>query len=474
MIYWAIMAATAGAMLGGGAAVQKLMGLLVCSVLVRLYGPALLGPLLALAVLLPEAGGARPAALPLITLLLWPLAVQTLLARDRSMLGYPPVRGLLALCAAGALAAVLGLLARRADPSTVLFEAFQPHVHMLAFVVFAWPTGRLRQPAPSSAPAHMPLPWIAGGAVVVGGLGIAQLLGGEPVIAALAGPSGAIGYPERDVVTVSQQIWWGVRKAYGTFFSPNGLGAAAAFTLVSAVAHLAGTRPVRPWIWRVTAVVSGAVLVGTFSRAALVAGVCGLLLLAVAVRRRATRRVVTAVVAFACALPVLQARLLVSAPDVVSTSDAPNVATTIKAQTASMKIDEISRAISMFSAGHWLGSGYGVIYEPGLGFVPDARSIGVSPVAAEIVYRSGVPGLVALAMALVAFASLLVRAGRLDALLAGRPHTAVLPLTLALCTALVLSLIDHPFYTVPGLSVLFWAAWGLLARHDPLRPQAGR
>ncbi len=474
MTYWAIMAATVGAMLAGGAAVQKLAGLLVCSVLVRLYGPALLGPLLALAVLLPEAGGARPAALPIVTVLLWPLAVQTLLALDRSLLDYPPVRGLLALCGAGALAAGLGLLARQADPSTVLFEAFQPHVHMLAFVVFAWPPGRPRQPAPASVPGHMPLPWVAGGAVVVGGLGLAQLLGGEPVIAALAAPSGAIGYPERDVVTVSQQLWWGVRKAYGTFFSPNGLGAAAAFTLVTAVAHLAGTRPARAWVWGVAAVVSAAALVGTFSRAALVAGVCGLLLLAVALRRRAPRGVVAAVLALACTLPVMHAGLLVATPQVVSTSSTPNLASSIKSQTASMKLDEIARAASMFSRGAWLGSGYGVIYEPDRGFVPDARSIGVSPVAAEIVYRSGVAGLAALAMALVAFGSLLVRAGRLDALLAGRPHTAVLPLTLALCTALVLSLIDHPFYTVPGLSVLFWAAWGLLARHDPTRPQAGR
>jgi hypothetical protein len=163
-------------------------------------------------------------------------------------------------------------------------------------------------------------------------------------------------------------------------------------------------------------------------------------------------------------LPALHVGLLYESPDVVATTGAPAVAPEIKAQTAAMKVEELRRAAAMFAQGSWLGSGYGVIFEPGTGFVRDERAIGVSAPPAEIVYRSGVVGLGALLVAIVTFGPLFRAGWRLvcDASRQRRPAAAASSLV-ALTTALVLSLIDHPFYTVPGLSILFWGTWGMLA-----------
>jgi hypothetical protein len=106
----------------------------------------------------------------------------------------------------------------------------------------------------------------------------------------------------------------------------------------------------------------------------------------------------------------------------------------------------------MFRAGALLGAGYGVLWSPPSGFVLSSRTVGLSPAYGEIVYRSGVVGALAVLGAIVAFGRLWRSA----------PPGPPGPLRLALLGAAVTSLIDHPFLTVPGLSVAFWSAWGVL------------
>jgi hypothetical protein len=107
----------------------------------------------------------------------------------------------------------------------------------------------------------------------------------------------------------------------------------------------------------------------------------------------------------------------------------------------------------MFRAGAWLGAGHGVLWVPADGFVPSVRTIGLSPAYGELVYRSGIVGLVAVLGAVLAF-------GRLWR------SAAPGPTRLALLGAAVTSAIDHPFLTVPGLSVVFWTSWGMLEAAD--------
>jgi len=462
------MAATAAALVAGDAAPVKIATFVGMSLLVAAHGWRLCGPLLALAVVLPEGGGVRPAALPFLTLLLWPLGVRALCDHPRRLAGISPMLGLLALCTAGLCAAAVGLIARDAHPGTVLFELFAPHVHMLAFVVFAL------APYPDTREESVPSNdrWLFGGASVAGALGIAQVLGGQSVVDTTFRLTQALGYASRDFATIDQQLWWGIRKAYAGFFSPNGLGAAMAFTLVLAAGHLSSRKPTRGrnLLWA-SACVAWLALLLTFSRGALLAAVVGLALVALVNRPRIGSAPGRALLVGGLMLPALHAGLLFESPDVVTTAGAPQVATEIKAQTAAMKVDELRRAIAMFRQGSWLGSGYGVIFQPGVGFVADERAIGVSAPPAEIVYRSGIVGLLALLVALVTFAPLfrdrwrVVREG-----VHQRRALAASPALMALSTALVLSLIDHPFYTVPGLSILFWGTWGSLAREASPHP----
>ena len=122
-----------------------------------------------------------------------------------------------------------------------------------------------------------------------------------------------------------------------------------------------------------------------------------------------------------------------------------------------MKIDEMKNLLSMWRDGTGLmGAGYGVLYSRDHGFFLQDHGIEVSPAYAEVLYRSGLFGAAALGIAAFSLSLVWRRAGPMG--LSGHPMQP------ALFGALAHSAIDHPFLTVPGLVVIFWAGWGILER----------
>jgi hypothetical protein len=457
--YWGIVAVAAAALAAVGAAPAKVAILLAAAVAAARLGVRLSGPLLALAFVLPESGGARPAAVPHLALLLSPLALWTILGglpawlwRDRT------VRAIGALAAALGCAAAVGLWIRDASASVVVFELFRSLLPMLAFVVFAAIPADRTMAAGSSSLG----PWIAAGASMAAVLGMAQVLLGQMAIDHLGSASAVIGYPSRPFPDVQQHLWWGVRKAFAAFFSPNGLGAAAAFAVVFVVADWVRLGRMAPG-WRMSAAGAiGGVLVLTFSRAALLSAAVLFTWLAWVAWRGRQRAHAGVCLAAALLLPIGYVLLLNQRPEMVASgSGAAETAARIKRETASMKIEEARSTLAMFGRGHLLGSGSGVIFDRvAAAFVSADRTIGISPAYAEVVYRSGIFGLGALLYAAHVFGGVWRRTREP---LHERP-AHLCPVRAALAAALVLSLIDHPFLTVPGTAVLFWAAWGLLVR----------
>lgn len=473
MMYWGVVVSAVGVLLAAGAAPVKAGVLLAGACMAARWGPGLLAPIMGLAFLAPEAGGARPAAVPFIALLLGPLVLRSITApAAKGLHQYPPVRALAALVVAGVVAALVGLVLRDASPSAVVFEVLQRHFPMLAFVV-----GLLAVPGAAgqrstmlvavSRPGESVLHWIRLGAGIAASVGLAQIVFGESAVEAVNQVSAWVGYQFPTSADVTQNVWWGVRKAFAMFSSPNGLAAGLVFALLLMAAGLPGERDVRQRWWTVaTSGLCYVALVLTFSRAAMLA--CGVMCLWLAWTFRGRRqRYAAACTLAALLLPVLYLVMTNPGAQAVGTgAGASAVARTIKQETAMMKVTEVRQTFQMFRDGHWLGAGHGVLYEPGPGFVARERTIGLSPAYGELVYRSGLIGVAALGLVVWTFTRRFARTSTASE--HGSEHR-VEPLRVAVAGALVLSCIDHPFLTVPGLAVTFWGSLGLLARTDWMR-----
>jgi hypothetical protein len=443
--YWLVTAAIVAALLAGQAFPLKTAGFALVAAAVGAWGHAMLGPGLAVCLLLPQQGGAFPGVLSVSDLVLLPLLLHVVFAAAwRPLLQSPRLWALGGLGLAGAVAVGVGIGLRGASVKEVFFDAYPVYGHMTAFAVAA-------TAGPSAAVRRRTVWWIVAGSAGAGLLGTLQVAGGDAVNAVLRGWLDAIGYPTYEDVAIHRYLWWGARKAFAAYFSPNGLGAATMFGLLLALGIWARSTTVA--VRR--AALAGALvlfvgLVATISRGAAVGAVVGLLALATRRARAGAVGSAAALVGLGVALPTLQ-MVLLAAPSPARTAPehAPQIGVETKQRTGAMKIEELRDTASMFRHGAWLGAGYGVLWSPANGFERSSRTIGLSPAYGEIVYRSGVVGVLAVLGALVAFGRLWrsAKAG---------------PIRVALLGAAVTSLIDHPFLTVPGLSVVFWAAWGML------------
>jgi hypothetical protein len=443
--YWLAAAALMAALLVGQAFPLKIAGFALAAAAVGAWGPAMLGPGLAVCLLLPQQGGVFPGVLSVSDLVLLPLLLYVLFAVTwRPLLRSPRLWALGGLWLAGAVAVVIGVGLRGAGLKEVFFDAYPAYGHMTAFAITA-------TAGASAAGRRRLVWWMVAGSAGAALIGVLQVVGGDPVNAVLRGWLGAIGYPTYTDTMIHKYLWWGARKAFAAYFSPNGLGAATMFGLLLALAVWALPATLAA---RRAAVTSAFVLfvglVATISRGAAVGAIIGLLALAAHVGRSGSWAPAAALVGLGGALPLLQMALLAApSPARTAPDHAPQIGVETKQLTGLMKIQELRDTASMFRGGALLGAGYGVLWSPGNGFVLSSRTIGLSAAYGEIVYRSGVIGVVAVLGAVVAFGRLWRSAS---------PG----PTRLALLGAAVTSLIDHPFLTVPGLSVVFWAAWGLL------------
>ena len=443
--YWLATAALTVALVSVGASPLKTAGFVIAATAVGVWRRAVIGPGLALCLVLPQQGGAFPAILSASDLVLVPLLVYAAVsARWRGLLRSPRLWAIGGLWVAGAVAIVVGVALRDAGLKEVAFDAYPAYGHMLAFVVTA-------VLVVSAADRRRLVWWMVGGSAVAALIGVLQVLGGDPVNAVLREALDALGYSTYDDELIHRYLWWGARKGFAAYFSPNGLGAAAMFGLLLAAALWAGATRAR---LRATALAATlllfAGLVATISRGAAVGAVVGLLVLATRLVRAGARARGAAFAGLAVAVPVLQMALLAApSPARTAPEDAPQIGIETKQLTGTMKIQELFDTVAMLGGGAVLGAGYGALWTPEDGFVLSARTIGLSPAYGEIVYRAGIVGAVAVAGAVLAFAALWRSAP---------PE----PLRLALLGAAATSLVDHPFLTVPGLSVVFWAAWGML------------
>jgi hypothetical protein len=443
--YWVVTAAILAVLLVGHAFPLKIAGFALAAAAVGAWGHAVLGPGLAVCLLLPQQGGAFPAVLSVSDLVLLPLLVYVLVAAAwRPLLRSPRLWALGGLGLAGAVAIVIGVGLRGTSLREAFFDAYPVYGHMTAFVVAA-------TAGPSAAARRRVVWWIVAGSAGAGLIGVLQVAGGDAVNAALRGWLGLVGYATYEDAAIHRYLWWGARKGFAAYFSPNGLGAATTFGLLLALGVWARSTTLAA---RVSALAGALVLfvglVATISRGAAVGAIAGFLALATELGRAAAWASAAVLVGLCVALPLLQMTLLAApSPARTAPADTPQIGIETKQRTGAMKIEELRNTASMFRAGALLGAGYGVLWSPTNGFERSPHTIGLSPAYGEIVYRSGIVGAVAVLGALVAF-------GRLWR------SAAAGPLRLALLGAAVTSLIDHPYFTVPGLSVVFWASWGML------------
>jgi hypothetical protein len=447
--YWVATAAVLAALLLGQAFALKTAGFALAAAAVGAWGHAVLGPGLAVCLLLPQQGGAFPGVLSVSDLVLLPLVLYVLFAASwRPLLRSPRVWAIGGLWVAGVLAVAIGVGLRGAGLKEVFFDAYPVYGHMAAFAVAA-------TAAPSAALRRRAVGFIVAGSACAGLIGTLQVAGGDAVNATLRGWLVAIGYPTYEDEAIHRYLWWGARKAFATYFSPNGLGAATMFGLLLALAVWArSTARLARGAALASAIVLFVGLVATVSRGAAIGAIVGLLALAVERARAGARASAAALVGAGVALPLLQLALLAApSPARTAPEHAPQIGIETKQRTGVMKLEELRDTASMFRHGALLGAGYGVLWSPEDGFVRSSRTIGLSPAYGEIVYRAGVVGGIAVLGAILAF-------GRLWRSAPGRP------IRVALLGAAVMSLIDHPFLTVPGLGVVFWASWGMLEAAD--------
>ncbi len=442
---------TVALVLVGGVPV-KVTALASMVTLVGLMGDRVLGPALALCLVLPEHGGAFPAVFSYSDVILLPMLLRLLVTGAwRPLVASPRAWALAALAVSGVVAACVGIALRGAGVKEVFFDAFPASTHLAAFALTA-----TRRPASGE---RRLIGWIVAGAAVAALAGVAQVIAGHPVNRGLRAVLEPIGYPVYSDEAVHELVWWGVRKGFAAYFSPNGLGAAAMLGLLMAVALLARRAPgARRWTLAAAAA-TYAGLVATLSRGAALGAMAGLIAVAVTRARSGERGRAALAAGAAVALPVLQlALLLAPSPARTAPLARPALAAELKYVTASMKLEELSRTLSMFGHGAVLGAGYGALWT-GTDFVIVPRATGLSPAYGEIVYRAGAVGavaVVAVVAALLALSGAIARRARATG-------DDVWPLLWpALVGAAVTSLIDHPFLTVPGLSVVFWAAWGMV------------
>jgi hypothetical protein len=443
--YWLAAAALTAALVAGQAFSLKIVGFALAATAVGVWGHAVLGPGLAVCLLLPQQGGAFPAVLSVSDLVLLPLVLYVLFAATwRPLLRSPRLWAIGGLWLAGAVAVAIGVGMRGAGIKEVFFDAYPTYGHMTAFAVTA--TAGM-----SGAQRRRLVWWIVAGCAGSAVIGVLQVVGGDPVNAVLRGWLRAVGYPTYEDAAIHKYLWWGARKAFAAYFSPNGLGAATMFALLLALAVWASSTAaaVRRSAFA-AAVVLFAGLVATISRGAAAGAIAGLLALAAHRGRAGAWASAATLVGLGAALPLLQMALLAApSPARTAPDSAPQIGVETKQLTGAMKIQELRDTASMLRAGALFGAGYGVLWSPPSGFVLSSRTIGLSPAYGEIVYRSGLVGALAGLGAIVAF---------------GRLWRSASPgaMRLALLGAAVTSLIDHPFLTVPGLGVAFWSAWGVL------------
>lgn len=440
-----MLAAAAALALTGGHPV-KVAGLLGAAIAVRRFGLALVPAYLALAILLPEPGGPFPAILSVPDLLFWPLLLDLVLSPKRLPRSASVLAAGTAIAAASVWALAIGVLLRGAPLRPSFFTAYQQSVHVAALLLAA---AAVRS---GVGPARL-----LGGITAGGGLaaivGLVQVAGGESILWLQQRIAQPLAYPAYDYAHVDSQLWWGVRKAFAFYYSPNGLGAALVFCFLLTVGRqLREASRARLGL----AVLLGAGLVVTFSRGALLAAAATLAWLAW--REARDRRFVASAALGASAIlfPVLYAVLLYGSTRAPAVEEAIGgtgsvEAAVLKRRSAEMKLDEAKQLLGMWSEGRgFVGAGHGVLFREGVGFFEAAHAVQISPAYAEVLYRSGIVGALALAAAVVS----LRRVWRAR----GRGH----PLQPALLGALAHSVIDHPFLTVPGLVTVFWAGWGLL------------